>query len=77
MKFLLVLTGFSGLSLEVLRFDIFGILSCGQFVVGVLNVQGHHPKVPIYICHCNFVLLGQHHDKTCLSVVWFISSNWR
>jgi hypothetical protein len=33
MKFLLLLTGFLGLSLEVLRFDIFGILSRGQVVL--------------------------------------------
>lgn len=33
MKFLLLLTGFFELSLEVLRFDIFGVLSRGQVVL--------------------------------------------
>jgi hypothetical protein len=33
MKFLLLLTGFLGLSLEVLRLDIFGKLSRGQVVL--------------------------------------------
>jgi hypothetical protein len=33
MKFLLLLTGLLELSLEVLRFDIFGILSHGQVVL--------------------------------------------